>query len=257
MGAPGSEFDNRSSVCRLRYARRFTGDHGLKIDCGQQKRLHNLRFDNGRGDAQDRFARGKYGAFRHRPHIAGKMELREVVEKIAARVSEHRQFPRIRDFLVRKSDVFQKIERLIEAGGSQIVSSRRERTHEQFKRGSGVETCFEVARRHGQLVQVGQKTGILGAGSHPMSAVNYAIGLQSGASKVKLSSYLGNRFIAAFSARKISHDDAPTARSVLARVKFSQFQSVRRPRGAPVQLHIRPARGRSAPRVQCPPGGRT
>jgi hypothetical protein len=47
-----------------------------------------------------------------------------------------------------------------------------------------------------------------------MSAVNYAIGLQSGTSKVKLSSYLANRFVAAFSVRKISHDDAPTVRSI-------------------------------------------
>jgi hypothetical protein len=58
-----------------------------------------------------------------------------------------------------------------------------------------------------------------------MSAVNYAIGLQSGTSKVKLSSYLANRFVAAISAQKIGHDDAPTARSIPARVKFSQFQS--------------------------------
>src|SRR5258706_10912397 len=170
MGTPGSEFDNRPSVCRLRYARRFTGDHGLKIDCGQQKRLDNLRFDNGRGDAQDRFARKKYGAFRHRPHIARKMELREIAEKIAARVSEDRKFSRISDFLAGKSHVFQRIESLIEPGGDQIVSSRGKGTHEQFKRGTGVESCSEVARRHGQLVQVAQKSGILGAGSHPMSA---------------------------------------------------------------------------------------
>src|SRR6266404_1194758 len=117
MGTPGSEFDNRPSVCRFRYARRFTGDHGLKIDCGQQKRLHNLRFDNGRGDAQDRFAREKYGAFRHRPHTAGKMELREVVEKIG-----HDDAPTARSVPARvKFSQFQPVVR----GTSSLVPPQR------------------------------------------------------------------------------------------------------------------------------------
>jgi hypothetical protein len=185
VGAPRAEFDDRPSVCCLRYTRRLAGDHGLKIDCGQQESLDNLRFDNGRGDAQDRFTGKKHSAFRHRPHISGKMKLGEIIEKIRAGMNEHRKFPRISDFFIGKSHVFQKIEPLCEARGDQVVSSRRERTYEQFKCGPSVETGFEVARRHGQFVQVGQEAGILGAGSHPMSAANYAIRTKSDASNAE------------------------------------------------------------------------
>ncbi len=170
MGAARAEFDHISSGRGLRHARRFAGNHGLKINGGEQRRFRDLRLDDRRGNAQDRLSRKKYGALRHGPNVARKPETGQVIKKIVADCRKDRQRAQIRDLLARKTHALQKIQRLIEPGGNQIISAGGQRADKQFKSRARVESCFQVARRHGQFIQVGQQAGILGDGRHQVSA---------------------------------------------------------------------------------------
>jgi len=48
--------------------------------------------------------------------------------------------------------VLEKIERLLEAGGYQIISMRRKMANEQFERGASFEAGLQIARSHRQFV---------------------------------------------------------------------------------------------------------
>ena len=76
----------------------------------------------------------------------------------------------VRDFFTGKLDILEKIERLIQAGGNQIVSPRREGSDKQFERCAGVITRFDITCPHRQFIQIGLEAGIVGVGSHAMSA---------------------------------------------------------------------------------------
>ena len=112
-------------------------------------------FDDGRDDAQHRLA-GKYQrAFGHGPDVAGEAEFREIVEKFAADIAEDRMLAQVVNFLRGEVHVLEKIERLFEPGGDQIIALRRKMADEQFERGAGLEAGLQIARRHRQFVEIG------------------------------------------------------------------------------------------------------
>ena len=80
--------------------------------------------------SQHWLARKHQRSFGHRPDIAGEAEFRKVVEELVADVSEYWMAAQIRDFIRREIDVFEKLERLLESGGDQIISSRRKMANE-------------------------------------------------------------------------------------------------------------------------------
>src|SRR5580693_1825489 len=144
-----------SRLAWLPCARRFAGDHGLVAERRKKIRLHDLPFDNGRDHAQHRLA-GKYQrAFGHRPHVAREAEFREILEKFAANVAEDGMLTQVLNFLSGEVHVLQKIERLFQTGGHQIIPVRRKMTDEKFERGASLEAGLQVTRRHRQLVQIG------------------------------------------------------------------------------------------------------
>src|SRR6266581_3130526 len=121
--------------------------------------LNKLGFRNGCGDAQQRLAGKENRSFRQRPHVARKLELREIVKKIRLHVAEERQCAEISNVFVRKAHVLQEVEGLLQACGDQIVSAVRKLAHEQLEGGAGIEAVLDVARRHGELVEVGEQPG--------------------------------------------------------------------------------------------------
>ncbi len=62
------------------------------------------------------------------------------------------------DLRRREVDVFEEFERLLEAGGDQIVPSLREMTHEKLKRGLPIEAGLQIARGHREFVEIGEKS---------------------------------------------------------------------------------------------------
>ena len=110
--------------------------------------LDKLGFRDWCRHAKQRFAGKEDGAFWQGPNLTGEMELREIVEKLGADMIEHRQRPQIRDFVSREANVFQKIERLLQARSDKIIAIARELTDEKFESRKGVEAVLNIARRH-------------------------------------------------------------------------------------------------------------
>ena len=75
MSATSAELDNASSSGRGDHARGLGGNHCLEGQCGQQKSLNNLRFDDGSGDAQQRFLTKDGRAFGNGPDFTVKRKV--------------------------------------------------------------------------------------------------------------------------------------------------------------------------------------
>ena len=75
-------------------------------------------------------------------------------EKNVADVSERRMPTKEADVLGLETHVFQEVEGLLESGGKEIASLRRQRAHEEFEAGGGAEAVLKIGRRHGDLVKV-------------------------------------------------------------------------------------------------------
>ena len=72
---------------------------------------------------------------------------------------ESRMPPKVSDVLRAEAHRLQELQGLLEAGSDQKIPPRRQAADEKLKRGAGLEMRLEIARRHGQFVQVGQQTG--------------------------------------------------------------------------------------------------
>src|SRR5215472_18494525 len=81
-------------------------------------------------------------------------------------VAKKRQTAKIGNILRGKAHVLQKVEGLLEPGGHQVIAASRKSAHEKFEGGAGVEAVLNVARRHGELVEVGEQPGEWSARKH-------------------------------------------------------------------------------------------
>ena len=155
MRAPRSEFHNLTALRGRDDARRFTGDHRLVTQRGEQIRFHDLPFDDRRGDAQHRLARKHQRPLGHGPCVAGKAEFCKVVEEFIADVAEYRMAAEISDFVGGEMYVSEKLVRLFESRRYKIISPGRKMTYEQLECGAGFEASLQIPRRHGELVKIG------------------------------------------------------------------------------------------------------
>ena len=101
VGAARAEIHDLAALRGRHDARGLAGDHRLVAQRREQIGLHDLRFDDRRGDAHQRLAGKHQRAFGHGPNVAGEAEVREVVEKFAADVAEDGMLPQIGDFFAR------------------------------------------------------------------------------------------------------------------------------------------------------------
>jgi len=64
------------------------------------------------------------------------------------------------DILRLKTKCCEIVESLFESRGNQVAALSRQRSDEQFEAGGGKETVFEICRRHGEFVKIGQQGGM-------------------------------------------------------------------------------------------------
>src|ERR1035441_8045507 len=151
-------------------ARGFGGDQGLEGDGAQQVGFRDLGFDDGGADGERGFAGEQDGAFGDGEEVAGEAELAEVVEEGGAHLGELGEGAQVGDFLGRKAHVEQVVDDLRDAGDDDVIAIGRQAPDGEFERGllAGL-TGLEVARRHGEFVEIGEKavhrwyTGTCGA----------------------------------------------------------------------------------------------
>jgi hypothetical protein len=146
VGAATAELDN--DACGL------GRNHGLEGQCGQQESLDNLCFDDRSGDAQQRFLTEDGGAFGNGPDFTGEVEGFQGVEESVADVSERSMPTKEADVLRLETNVLQEGEGLLEPGSKEIATLRRQRAHEEFETGGGMEAVLKIRRRHAELVKV-------------------------------------------------------------------------------------------------------
>src|SRR5216684_4755085 len=154
VGAATAKLDNAASPGRGDHACCLGRNHGLEGQCGQQKGLDNLCFDDGSGDAQQRFLTEDGRAFGNGPDFTREAEGFQVVEESVADVSERSMPTKEADVLGLETNVFQEVEGLIEPGGKEIAALRRQRAHKKFEAGGGAEAVLKIGRRHGEFVKV-------------------------------------------------------------------------------------------------------
>ncbi len=133
---------------------------------GEETGLNELGFGDRSSDAEHGFAGKEDRAFRESPNIAGEAELREIVEEVGSDVAKDRQSADVGDFVPGKVDVFEEVQSLFETSGDEIVAMRWQVTDEQFESGAAVNAILDIAGRHGEFIEVGEKAGEESAGKH-------------------------------------------------------------------------------------------
>ena len=159
MRTTRTEFDNGPAFGGSDDTRGAAGNHGLKIDRGKKARFEKLGFDDGRGDAQERLVGENDGAFGHGRDFAGEAETREIIEELAADVTEHGIAADELDFPFREMDGFEKFEGLFEASGYEVIALGWKATNEKFESSTSVEAGLKIAGGHGEFIEIGEKSG--------------------------------------------------------------------------------------------------
>ena len=172
MGSAGTEFNYVSALGGVGDTGGFGGYERLEGDGGQQKRFGDLAFNEGCLDIQNRLTFVKYGAFGDGEQVAGKAEVGEIVPESGGGVAEVGEVPEICNFVGSKAEVQKVVDGMVEPGDHDKIAVAGEAPDGEFER-SGV-TLFaggEVARRHGEFVEIGEEavqdyffSGVLAAG---------------------------------------------------------------------------------------------
>ena len=153
MRAAETEIDQQLARRGEDAARRLGGDQRLEMQNVDEPGLDELRLRQRRGDAQDRFAGEKRRAFRHGVHIAGKAKRREIIEHV---LSEAAGALEPCDVGRGEAQIFQIVERLLEAGGEQKSAPPRQRAHEKLEHRGLREASIQIGLDHVELVEVGE-----------------------------------------------------------------------------------------------------
>ena len=150
-------------------ARGFGRDQSFEGDGGEQVGLRELAFDQRSPDVQDRLALVDDGAFGDGEDVAGEAEIGEVIPEAGGCVAEVGQAPKVGDFVRFEAEVQQVVEGPVEPGGEHEIAIARQPPDGEFE---GPDLFVfpgrEVARGHGEFVEVGQK-GVQVISSCPVS----------------------------------------------------------------------------------------
>jgi len=92
--------------------------------------------------------------------------LREIVEELGVDMAKERQSADVGDFVPGEADVFEEVESLFETSSDEIVAMGWQVTDEQFEGGAGVKAILDIACRHGEFIEVGEKAGEKSAWEH-------------------------------------------------------------------------------------------
>ena len=123
------------------------------VDGQQQHGLDKLRLDDGAPHGDDGLAGEDDLPFGDGPHIAFKAEVFQIVQKALGKAAPPLQ---IGDVLIGESQVFQVLHQLFHAGHDGVAAAVRHTAEEHIKDGDFVNVSLvQIARRHGQLIEIG------------------------------------------------------------------------------------------------------
>ncbi len=166
VSAARAEFHDGAAGCGRSDARGLAGDERLEVEGGKEAGLDKLGFGDRRSNAEKRLVGKEDGAFGESEGVSGEAEVGQVIEELRANMAEKREAAEISDFFGGEADILEEVESLFETRGDEVVAPRWQAAHEELEAGASLEAVLHVARRHSELVQVGEKTGVQGAREH-------------------------------------------------------------------------------------------
>ena len=122
MRATAAKLDHGAALGGSHHARGLAGHRRLERDEAEQRRLDQLRLGGGGGHTHDRLVVEDDLAFLHGPHVAGEPKRRQIrLEEGRRDIGKRAQRAQPRDLVGREVQGRQVLERLLEAGGDQVL----------------------------------------------------------------------------------------------------------------------------------------
>ena len=119
----------------------------------QALEIDELGLDDRAADMDDGFVREDRSAFGNGPHVAGELEVPEVVEEVVREAAGLQ----VRKVFLGEVQVVQVVHHLLETGRDDVAAVVRDMTVEEVEVTDGVlQPVMEIATTHGQLVEVGE-----------------------------------------------------------------------------------------------------
>ena len=152
---PGAELHHRAALRRTDNAVRLGGDQALMVEGDQKQRLDELGLD-GRALHDDDGLVGENGrALGHSPDIAVEFKAAQIVEEL---LGEAALAPQVFDVLFAEVKVIHYLTELLQARGNGKAAAVGYLAEEHVEHAHLVGVAFfEIAGRHGQLVEIHQK----------------------------------------------------------------------------------------------------
>ena len=153
VGAPQGKVHHSPATRRMDATSGFGGDERLKIDLIDNKRLHDLSFDDRRRDFEEGFVCESQTTFGDGPYVAREFQafqkIKKIVGKQAARV-------KIVDARGIHCELLKKLQDVLQPGSDEVAPIRRIGADEKAKRRGVQPLALEVGLSHGQLVEIRQ-----------------------------------------------------------------------------------------------------
>ena len=124
------------------------------VHAQQQVRLHQLRLNGGRTDGDDRLPGENGRSLRHRPDVAGELEIGQIIQEILA---EALPPPQVGNVLRVKMQILNILDNLLQTGRDGEPAPVGAAAEEQVKIGYAVGIAVgKIPRAHGQLVKIAE-----------------------------------------------------------------------------------------------------
>ena len=149
-----AEVGDDAASCSAHDAARLRGDERLVIDLGEDRRLGELRVDDGRGHGEDRLFGVHDRALAEGADVAREAVVREVVEEVLAEERERAQIVDVFGGKVHVLDVFDDLFKPREDGEAAAVGVAAKEHVEGGACSAGLLALAEIAVGHRQLVEI-------------------------------------------------------------------------------------------------------
>ena len=149
-----AEVGNDAPACRPHDAARLRRDERLVVDLGEERRLDELRVDDGRGHGEDRLFGVHDRAFAKRADVACEAVVREVVEEVFVEERERAQVVDVSRREVHRLDVLNDLLKPREDGKAAAVGVAAEEDVEGGACFPSLLALAEIAVGHRQLVEI-------------------------------------------------------------------------------------------------------
>ena len=152
MRSAGTEFHDRSALCRAHNAARLGRNHTLVVDAQKHHRLDELCLHHRSSDGHDRLMREDRRSLRHRPDITLELKITQIRKKIFA---ENIFAAQICDVLIRKSEVLEIVDELFQTRHDRVAAAVRHSAEEHIEIRDIVRHAgFKIAVCHGDFIKI-------------------------------------------------------------------------------------------------------